>query len=275
MIHAVVINLKRHQERFSWFMNNASQVNLPVERIDAVDVRDRSVQSQIDDFMQIESALSRVEVACFLSHCKAWERLLNSQESHLAVFEDDVHLSQDILNLLMPNLMPEGIGLIKLECPLQKVAYVHRPYSTFSGRSLHRLLTTAYGAAGYIISRDCARRALEVMETCRNPVDFLLFNADSIIWQEFTVLQVVPAPCIQDHAYARLKQSSVLFESAIESERKDMEPMRKVMRQKNKKLFRNIKIPRYISCVFKGANPLRYKDFVTLDLGFPSVERHT
>ena len=274
MIKSVVINLARHQDRLLWFMDNASQVHLPVERIDAIDVKDLSVQSQIDDFIQIESALSRVEVACFLSHRKAWERLLSSKESYLAIFEDDVHLSQDIVNLLIPDLVPEGIGIIKLECPLQKVAYVQRSYAKFSGRSLHRLLTTAYGAAGYIISRECARRALEIMKTCRKPVDFLLFNADSVLWKEFSVLQVVPAPCIQDHAYTRLNQSSILFESAIESERKEMAPMRKLMKQKNSKLFRNIKIPRYLSCVLKGANPFRYKDFVKLDLGCPATKHH-
>lgn len=275
MIQAVVINLKRHRERLSWFMDNARKVNLPVERIDAVDVHDQSVQSQIDDFMQIESALSRVEVACFLSHRKAWEKLLESQAAYLAVFEDDVHLSQDMVNLLAPNLVPDGIGLIKLERPLQKVACVQRSYAPFLGRSLHRLLTTAYGAAGYIISRDCAGRALEVMETCRKPVDFLLFSAESPLWKEITVLQVVPAPCIQDHAYSRLNQTAVLFESAIESERRDMEPLRRVMKQKSKRLFRNIKIPRYISCVLQGANPFRYRDFVLLDLGFPSAGRHS
>jgi len=269
MIQSVVINLKRHPERLSWFMENARKVNLPVERIDAVDVHAQSVQAEIDDFMQIESALSRAEAACFLSHRKAWEKLLGSQEPYLAVFEDDVHLSSDISNLLNPELVPAGIGLIKLEYPLHRVAYVHKAYAKILGRSLHRLLTNAYGAAGYIVSRACVKRLLELSESYRQPVDVILFDQDSPLWQEFSVLQVVPAACIQDHELSRIKQSSTRFESAIEAERKDMEMKRQVTKQKRKKLLRNIKIPRYISCVFKGANPFRYRDYVALDLDFP------
>lgn len=275
MIQAVVINLARHQDRLAWFMDNARQVNLPVERIDAVDVHDESVRSQFDDFMQIESALSRAEAACFLSHRKVWERLVSSQERYLAVFEDDVHLSQDISQLLIPNLIPEGVGLIKLEYPLQRVSYVQNRYATFSGRNLHRLLTNAYGSAGYIISRDCARYALEVTKIYNKPVDAFLFNPESVLWKKFPALQVVPAVCIQDDVFSRLNKSSTLFESSIHAERKQLEERRYSEKQKRKKLFRNIKIPRYISCVLKGANPFRYKDYVPLDLGGPSEKQYS
>jgi glycosyl transferase family 25 len=274
MIQSVVINLKRHHDRLSWFMENALKVNLTVERIDAVDVHDQSVQTQIDEFMQIESALSRAEAACFLSHRKAWERLLDSQEPYIAVFEDDVHLSKDISNLLSPELVPEGIGLIKLEYPLHRVAYVHKAYAKIMGRKLHRLLTNAYGAAGYIVSRECAKRLLELSATFREPVDVFLFDQESPLWQEFSVLQVVPAACIQDHALSQLNKASILFKSAIEAERKDMGVKREAMKLKRKRLFSNIKMPRYISCILKGANPFRYRDYVTLDLGSHSVEKH-
>jgi glycosyl transferase, family 25 len=275
MIQAVVINLKRHQDRLAWFLNNARKVNLSVERIDAVDVHDKAMQLQIDDFLQTDSVLSRAEAACFLSHRNVWKKLVDSQEKFVAVFEDDVHLSMDVSQLLMPNLVPEGVGLIKLEYPLQRVSYVQKRYATYLGRNLHRLLTNAYGSAGYIISRDCARYALEVTKTYNRPVDCFLFNPESVLWDKYHVLQVVPAICIQDDVFSRMNKSPTLFESTISVERKNMETIRQSDKEKRKKFFRNIKIPRYVSCVLNGANPLRYKDFVTLDLGNPSVKEQT
>ncbi|PKN16002.1 MAG: hypothetical protein CVU66_02545 [Deltaproteobacteria bacterium HGW-Deltaproteobacteria-23] len=271
MIPSVVINLDRHPDRLKWFMENARRVKLTVERIEAVDAFDQSLKSQFEPFLHGESTLTYAEVACTMSHRKAWKMLLDSQAPYLAVFEDDVHLSSDISNFLVTNLVPEGVNLIKIEFPLDKVSYVHKRYATFNGRSLHRLITKAYGSAGYIVSRSCARRLLEVTESSRVPVDHILFSPQSVIWKEFILLQTVPALCIQDHVLSKLNRSSVQFESAIAKGKQDTLTLKNSgSKKRNNQFGININsMRRYISCVLKGANPLRYRNYIPFNLEFP------
>jgi GR25 family glycosyltransferase involved in LPS biosynthesis len=234
-----------------------------------VDAGDPAHAAEIDAFLQGDATgLSRAEAACLLSHRHAWQRLLDGQDPFLAVFEDDVHLADDIRTLLAAELVPAGIDLIKLEWPLGKVSYARHAHAPYRSRSLHRLLTRAYGAAGYIVSRACARRLLEITASCRDPVDVVLFDDKSPIWREFPVLQVVPAPCIQDHALARLNQASVRFGSAIETGRQDVKAHRDQARRR-KAWFSTQKLRRYFSCVLNGADPFHYRRHVPLALGRP------
>lgn len=269
-IAAVVINLARHRHRLEWFMNNARRIDLDVERIDAIDGNDETAYAQIEGIRCRDSGLSNAETACILSHRKAWKKLLESSQPFLAIFEDDAHLSEDMRHLLASNLLSSGLDLIKLEIPSGRVSFSRKVHAPFLGRNLHRLLSRAYGAGGYIVSRKCAQRLLEVSEVCDEPVDVLLFDDKSVIWQEFPVLQVVPAACVQDVILSRMNCSEERFESAIESERKHAKFLRKTRNLKTGKTVAFRKIRRYFSCVLNGANPFKYREHVPLDLGFPS-----
>lgn len=269
-IPAVVINLDRHADRLAWLSNNALTVKLKFERIVAVDAKDVAARHDIDSVRSAGSGLSDAEAACVVSHRKAWRYLLDSDSSHLAIFEDDLHLSRDLPQLLDSTLIPEHTHLIKLEVPSGKVSYSKQPSAGYLGRSLHRLLTKAYGAGAYIVSRQCAIRLLEYTDRCEEPVDVILFDDHSPIWREFGASQIVPAPCIQDVNYCRLTMSMGRFESAIENDRVEIKATRKKLTQKKKgKSLPFKKLRRYLSCVRQGADPFRYKAYVPLDLGYP------
>lgn len=269
-IPVVVINLERHAERLSWLSENARAVGLYFERIVAIDAKDQAARSEIESIRSPGNGLSDAEAACILSHRKAWKYLLASESSRLAILEDDLHLSRDLPRLLDSALIPEHAHLIKLEVPVGKVSYSKKPSARYLGRSLHRLFTKAYGAAAYIVSRQCALRLLEHTSHCEEPVDVVLFDDQSPIWREFGVLQVIPAPCIQDVNYCRLTMSMNRFESAIEDDRAGIKAARKKLTQGKKgRSLPFKKLRRYLSCVRQGADPLRYKAHVPLDLGYP------
>ena len=92
-IPAVVINLSRHQDRLQWFMANAERVGLVIDRLEAVDASDQLNAQDILAFRGADAALSTAEAACFLSHRRAWQHLLDSNAEFLAIFEDDAHLA--------------------------------------------------------------------------------------------------------------------------------------------------------------------------------------
>ena len=270
-IPVVVINLDRDSDRLAWHNNNCLRIGLSFERIAAVDAKDESMLTEIEELRSPSLRLSYTEAACILSHRKAWQYLLNTQHSYLAVFEDDLHLSNDLPQLLNHELIPKNTDLIKLEVPSGKVSFARKPSASLLGRKLHRLITKAYGAGAYIISRRCASKLLKLTEHCAEPVDVTLFDPLSPIWQELGVQQVIPAPCIQDVNLCRLTPSKSLFESTIERERKIAKIVRQNENKARKKSVPLKKLWRYLWCIYQGANPLRYKNYIPLDLGHPNA----
>lgn len=267
-IPAVVINLERHKERREWFVSNAKRVGLDIEVISAVDAKDCRCESLIESLCGPNPTLSSAEAACFLSHRKVWQQLLDSRYQFLAIFEDDVHLSEDLAELLDSRLIPPCVDLVKLEEPCGRVAIGWRRVSPYLGRSMHRLLTRAYGSAGYIVSRRCAQRLLDMSERAYQPVDVVLFDDASPIFKEFGVVQVVPAPCTQDMNLNRRTPEKSLFSSEIEISRQQIKGVfERRMTRKSGLPFRSLR--RYLRCIVKGANPFHCRNYIPVDLGAP------
>ena len=255
-IPAVVINLDRHQERLAWFMNNANTAHLEVERMAAVDASDPQMLALIEKHKAPDAELSNGEMACILSHRNAWKKLIAGSAPYIAVFEDDLYFSDDVSQLLSLPRIPANIDLIKLETILGKTSISDRDCISFGKRKLCRLLSRHYGAAGYILSRRCAQRLLDLTETCKEPVDVILFDEKSPLWSEFDIYQVSPAVCIQDKFYAELQQRQEKFSSDLESGRVARN------KKKRKSLSESLKcrkLRRYFSCVAQGANPFCYR----------------
>lgn len=275
ILRAVVINLPRHNERWEWVKKNFESADIQAEQLEAVDARDPSAQAQIDAITATESGLSRSEAACILSHRKAWQWLVDSSDDYIAIFEDDVLVSVDMRELLSRACLQEGMDLVKLEIPIGKTSYRHKSYAPYAGRKLHQLISRAYGAAGYIVSRHCAKRLLEISEKCEQPVDVILFDDGSPIWKEFGVFQVVPAACIQDFFFAQRRNQKELFSSSIEDDRSQAKTIRHAIKRKKRNSIPLKKLSRYIKRVLLGAHPLRSKLHVPLDLSSPSASKHS
>lgn len=270
LIPAVVINLDRHPDRLAWFMENAARRGLAVERIAAIDGRDPANAAVIEALRAPGASLGRSELACTASHRLAWQWLLDSGRDFVAVFEDDAHLADDIRYLLRREMLPPGIDVVKLEAPTGKVSFARRPTATHGGRGLHRLLTRAYGAGGYVLSRRAATRLLELTAASAQPVDVVVFDDYGRFWAEFPILQMIPAACIQELELARLGQRPERFASALAEDRSTTKDVRKNEDGQRRDTLPLKKFRRYVRCVWHGANPFRHRARVPLDLGTPA-----
>jgi glycosyl transferase family 25 len=207
-MRAVVINLDRSTDRLATFREQAERIGLAFERLPAVDV----VRIDFE-----RGALRPGEVACFESHLLAWRMLVDSGEPWLAVFEDDVCLDAAIVPLLSgDDWIPPATDVVKLET-FQDGPVVMAPRGRpVPGGRLHRLHSTHLGAAGYIISRDWAAELLRLADGYVLPVDWLLFDLDTDGSPKARILQVVPAPCIQQQWLAAQANQAPLHATLIE-----------------------------------------------------------
>jgi glycosyl transferase family 25 len=205
-MRAVVINLDRSTDRLAAFRAQAERIGLTFERLPAVDA------AQIDFGRGL---LKPGEIACFESHKVAWRMLVESGEPWLAVFEDDVCLTDEIVALVgRDDWIPPGTDLVKLET-MGEVDLAPTALPAPAGK-VHRLYSTHLGSAGYVISRAWAAHLLRASEGYVLPVDWLLFDLDTATSLKPMVLQAVPAPCIQELYLAERNSQAPVFASLIE-----------------------------------------------------------
>ncbi len=208
-MRAVLINLDRSVERLAMFRARADALGLAFERVGAVDGANETL---------VRGTLTPSEAACFESHRRAWMRLAESGEPWMAVFEDDVHLRAPVVELLgSGDWIPAGTNIVKLET-FNEPVLVSAAGTLVHGVRLHRLRSTHLGCAGYIIAR---RHAIDLLERTASgaayvlPIDWALFDLGGRARRKARVLQVVPAPCIQEERLAFLEGRPVQHESLI------------------------------------------------------------
>jgi glycosyl transferase, family 25 len=253
-ITTYVINLARDAKRWKWFLENAMKASLKVERIDAIDAKNIALKNSIEEHKSGNCKLSDSEVACILSHRKAWQMLLDSTSQFCAIFEDDVLLSLDTGSLLTLDLLPESIDLIKLETLNRKVAVSHKLKLMLGNRQVLRLLTKHYCTAGYVLSRKAAKRLLELTEVNSVALDFLMFDESSPFWCDFEVHQLIPALCMQDQIYAEIHKTEGHFLSNIETTQRRFTGKGRNLHRLRRSYE---KVKRYFELVINGAKVFR------------------
>jgi glycosyl transferase family 25 len=208
-MRAYLINLDRATERLATFRQQAERIGLAFERIPAVDAA---------TIVAVPPGMFPPAVACFASHRVAWQKLVDGDEAWCAVFEDDVHLSPDVVGLLADERwIPRGAALIKLETFSYPIKVRRKGVAVGSRRQLHELLTYHCGTGGYVIGRDCARKLLAVTAGMERPVDDVMFDPAVARALDLAVLQLVPAVCVQDCVLAEIEGRPVLHESHMQS----------------------------------------------------------
>lgn len=197
------INLASRADRRLFMEEQFERLGIDAERIEAVraaDVEDAAMVPHLDN--DNPWALSRVEVACGLSHAMAWQRLLDEGHPSALILEDDVVLGDALPAFLVPSATAAlGADLIKLETFNEQIR-VGRTAALIAGRfAVRTLLASHMGAGAYIISADMARRALADPAFRQMSVDRYLFCRGGPIVPSASVYQVDPAPTVQLHKH--------------------------------------------------------------------------
>ncbi len=195
-----LINLDRSPERLHFFEEQTQEVGIEFERISAVDGRllsDEELAAAVMPTYEFQP-LNAGEIGVFLSHKRAWERLVASREPYAVVFEDDVVLSPSLrADFEAIDTVQPAFDIIKLESTLRSVVCGRQATPLTSASGLQPLLTWHGGAAGYVISSDCAKRLLQQRRQLADPVDQVLFNPMSSISSQLEIHQLIPAACVQ------------------------------------------------------------------------------
>jgi len=195
-----LINLARRPDRLAAMVRQAGST---LERVEALDARAAEPEA-IDRWFENGGPLGEIpkgDKACLLSHRRAWEMFLATDDRHAAFLEDDVRLSPNAAALLTDDgWIPGDVQVVKLEHygPRGQRVLLSTMHAVSSGFQLGRMLSRHTGAAAYILSRPAAELLLR-QTRFDLPVDHLLFNPNnSKLFAQLSPWQLVPAIARQE-----------------------------------------------------------------------------
>lgn len=224
-----VISLPSEIKRRTHILTEFGRRNVEFEFFDALTPKIALSKSQIMRLVIQNNHMTDGEVACFMSHVSLWEKMINENIYHAAIFEDDVILGEDVNQFLSSSdWFMDDWNIVKIEKFNKRVVLSNVDTESPSPeRKVKQLLSKHYGCAGYIISLNAAKELIAYLE--KNPI---LIPLDHIVFEHFMsvskgkILQLNPAICIQDSI---LQGNHDNFPSDLELER------RKRMKENKKK----------------------------------------
>lgn len=214
-MQVLIINLARSTERLAFQQKQFARLGLSFQRLDAVSVDEISEEAYQRLGFGWQRPLRKVEVACFLSHEKAWETVVRTNAPAL-ILEDDAVLASRVPQLLkdIEHHNFKDIDLINFEVRSRKKIISKTPVYSFanSQTNLFELYQDRTGAAGYILYPSGAQKLLDKLETSAPAI------ADGFIFSHYGLnsLQAEPAAVIQEDqlaAYGLVPEEQ--FESVI------------------------------------------------------------
>lgn len=199
-----LINLDRDVERMQHMAEQLQRLGLDYTRVAAVEGRLLSDDWYADFCQKIQRTdwPKGGQLGCFLSHFAVWEQIANQQAEYALVLEDDVHLASDLSALVKhPTWIPADTDIVRLEVSTNKLLLATPAIHVFSDmqRSLNQLLSTAWCAGAYVMSKRCAQRLIQSDPRQFQSVDAFLFShEDSALAKTLTLYQLQPAVAVQD-----------------------------------------------------------------------------
>lgn len=198
-----VINLDRSPERLEIFTARALACNLSFERIPAIDALEM-LDGEFNTWhskCQICKPMTRGEVACLLSHRKAWKQIVAARASWAFIAEDDILFSTDAERCFSStDWLPASLHVIRAETAFTRIEMSGKVLARQGDHVVRRLKSNHTGTAGYFVSQEGARRLTAFTENRCEPVDRLMFHPSQAS-RDIRIGQVEPALCIQDHHF--------------------------------------------------------------------------
>jgi glycosyl transferase family 25 len=225
LIPGYFINLDRAVARRELMETQARRIGFELTRVAGVE-GPALPQADLDRWNPPRRAwrkLGPCEIGCFLGHRQAWQRVAEGDTPYGAIFEDDILISDDAGLLLGDDRwIPRDSQLVKLETFRQRVALRPIEGDVPGGRSLARLMYRHLGGAGYILSRDLARRLLADHSQFFVPIDWVLFSHHHMDFAKRSALQLCPAICIQQQKAATATELPAIEESDSQAYRANL-----------------------------------------------------
>lgn len=216
-MRSYVINLDRSPDRLDKMQAQFAMHGACMERVRAVDGLKYEGRYLKKSFCMLgKRQLSTSEIACFLSHRLCWKIIASGSDSHAAVFEDDMVLSDKAWGLIKNGAdWLNNTDLLKIETYNERLYFQRKSQRVSDVFKLRRMLSFHAGAGGYIISKKTAALLLTLTDdSLPCPVDHYLFNNECFPTISKKIYQLVPAISIQ----SRRRDNAPAEDSTIQSE---------------------------------------------------------
>lgn len=197
MVSIYYINLASRPDRREFMESQLASLGLVGTRIEAATPADLSAEelARYCDSEQPKYLRPR-ELACTMSHERAWAAMLVNGDERALILEDDAELSS-----MLPGLLAElgeiEIDILRLEATGRRLRLLPAIGRTRGGVDLHPFRSTPAGAAGYIVNARAAKALLghpsfRVLQT-----DLVLYNPFEEPAKSLTRLQTLPGMVCQ------------------------------------------------------------------------------
>ena len=155
----IVINLAAATDRLSFQQRQLGRLELAFDRLEGVSAHD--IESEVDQaiFGTWQRPMRPGEIACFLSHRAAWQRIVDSQEPTL-VLEDDALLSSYVPNVLKALSRWDCADHVTLEVRGRKKLVGRNAIPVTGPISALRIYQDRSGAAAYVLWPGGAEKLL-------------------------------------------------------------------------------------------------------------------
>lgn len=179
-VKALIIHLERATDRRPQVDQLIEQCPLPTEVIAGVDAAAMSDAEEnalhVADLHEprYPFSLRRTEVACFSSHRKCWQTIVDGDLDAGLILEDDVQIDNDLfepaLKLAIENFRPDSY----IRFPMKRR---ETPSATIAQTDTHRLFVpevTGVGMQCQLVGKSAAATLLEYTQQFDRPVDTTL-----------------------------------------------------------------------------------------------------
>ncbi|MCL1622716.1 glycosyltransferase family 25 protein [Moraxella sp. Tifton1] len=196
-----VISLTTASQRREHISHEFGKHCIDFEFFDAVTPNQLSSLAEKFQINISHDTLTKGEYACLFSHLCLWQKMIDNNDSHIGIFEDDVHLGEHADQFLSnSDWIIDECRLIKLEHFFDKLMLA-KAIHHHQHRSIRQLKQANLGTAGYIIHQDMAKALINyVQESFKHqakPIDHLMFECFLSREPSLKVYQLTPALCIQ------------------------------------------------------------------------------
>ena len=187
-----IINLPTANARRKFQQDQLSRLSLEYKIIEATSVDDITTKIYEKHYFDWQRPLLKNEIACYLSHRSAWNKVIKNKEPAL-ILEDDALLSNCVPSIMDNLVNIPGIDLVNLENRGRKKFVSKSSVDIKCKSKLIRLYQDRTGAAGYILWPSGAKKLIQLEKN--NGI--ALADAHITSCHKLNAYQVEPSPIIQ------------------------------------------------------------------------------
>jgi GR25 family glycosyltransferase involved in LPS biosynthesis len=179
LIKAFIIHLSRSDDRRAHVHLLQQRLKIPSEITEAIDAKDLNRETIDRSYIsgrhkpQYPFNLSTGEIACFLSHRKAWQSMVDQTLTAALVLEDDVTLGEDFDRSWTAALSYAGPNSF-IRFPVKPHREKGDEILDDRGTRILRAQPVGLGMHAQLIGIEAAKRLLAVTDTFDRPVDTTL-----------------------------------------------------------------------------------------------------